>query len=223
MMNDSKDHSPHEQSSLDAQSVVIVAVETILTYIIKNDRVAKRYAQQFEQMGLRVQFNTYYPSVRILASFDRKGLLLDLEEPYSKSTKKPDMIIYVSVMDLVRILVMGDAKTLKKLRIGGKNDLHQDFKAFLASLALPSVLSDWRNFISNSTGQYTEMKTPRPTAQRLMSQIELQRKQIRKMDIKAKGYRNDYLRLKHRHRMMSIVYWLIIVGLGIWIACLYWA
>ncbi|MFB2538980.1 MULTISPECIES: hypothetical protein [unclassified Acinetobacter] len=216
MTEDQKKAEQHtDNTHIDAQSILIVAVETALSYVIKNDRVAKSYSTQFERMALRVQFNTYYPSARIIATFDKKGLLLDWEQAYTKSEKAPDMIIYVSMMDLIRILLLGDNKRIRNLRIGGKTELHQDFKAFLISITLPAVLSDWRNLLSMTTGSEVENKTPRPTAKRLVSQIELQRKHMRKLEIRAKGYKNDYLRLKHRHRMLSIAYWVVIVAMAI--------
>ncbi|KAA8735455.1 hypothetical protein F4V57_01245 [Acinetobacter qingfengensis] len=204
-MNDQQQdkNSPHLM-----QSLIMIFLETSLTFVLKNDRLSRIHAKDFFEHKVSLQFNVYLPSGQFYVSFDQRGVLFDLEKP--EGMTQADIVITASTIDLIKILFTGNKKSIRRLQLKGHDELHKDFRLLLGSISLSAVISDWRYWLSSAN---TQTKPSRYSIQNLTQHIELQRQEITKLQIKVKSYRYDLKRLQRKHKMMTYLYWTIILAL----------
>lgn len=191
------------------RSIILIILETFITFILKHDRMVRTHAKPFIQQHLSVQFNTFLPSDIFYITFTKKGVLFDHAEPQHP---KPKMMIYASSIDLIKILFTGSEKSLQRLRLLGEEDLHEEFLMFLRSISLPTLFSDWKNWFTNK-----ESEQPRAVPQRsiepLLKRIEQQQLTINQLNIKVKEYEYDLKTLERKHKLLTRLYLFIIIAL----------
>lgn len=201
------------------QSMILIVLETILTFVLKHDRMARTYAKPFIKQHISIQFNTFLPSDVFFATFTTKGLLFDHFEPQHP---KPQITVYASTLDLVRILFTGSEGSIHRVRIMGEEHLHEEFRMFLRSISLPSLFADWKNWLKKIEPEDPEQKFPNRSIEPLLKRIEQQQSSINQLSLSNKELSFDLNQLQRKHKLMSRLYWLIILGLCISIAAILW-
>ncbi|MFU8927369.1 hypothetical protein [Acinetobacter puyangensis] len=213
-MNDSQQNknNPHL-----LQSLVLIFLETILTFVLKHDRIAREHAKPFIKSKTTIQFNTFLPSEVFYVTFDQKGILFDFHQPQHIQT--PQFIIHASGLDLFRILLTGNETSIHKIRMSGEEHLHDEFRILLSSLSLPAVTRDWKNWLASDD---FSTKVPKQSIEPLFKRIEQQRSQINQLTIENKSYQFDLKTLEHKYKLMNRIYAVIIFILVVSIVTLLW-
>lgn len=199
------------------QSLIFIALETFLTFILKHDRMVRLHAKPFVQQQITILCNTFLPSDVFYVSFDHKGLLFDHEKP--QHLEQPQITLYASGLDLFRALLTGNEHSINKIRLSGAEHLHEEFRLLLQSMSLPAILRDWKNWLVNDDHS---VQLPKNNFTPLAQRIEQQRQEITKLTIQVKEYQYDLKTLERKHRLMSRVYWLLILILSISILSILW-
>ncbi len=193
------------------QSLVLIFLETIFTFILKHDRIAQIHAKPFIKLRITISVNTFLPSKVFFMTFDPKGLLFDLQKP--EEIEKPQLTIYASGLDLIKIFFTGNKESIEKIGLSGEEHLHGEFRLLMESLSLPSLASDWKNWLSEE--DEVSATLPQRTAKPLMERMEQQRIEIRQLTIQTKEYQYDLKALQRKYKIMTRLYWLIIILLSI--------
>ncbi|OUY07380.1 hypothetical protein [Acinetobacter populi] len=213
-MNDSQQNknNPHL-----LQSLVLIFLETVLTFVLKHDRIAREHAKPFIKSKICIQFNTFLPSEVFYVTFDQKGLLFDFHQP--QHVEAPQFVISASGLDLFRILLTGSESSIRKIRMTGEEHLHDEFRILLSSLSLPAVTRDWKNWLAADD---VSTKIPKQSIESLFKRIEQQRSQINQLTIENKSYQFDLKTLQHKYKLMCTIFGLIIFILLVSIVTLLW-
>lgn len=220
-MSDSQQEK-HEANKKDPpfiQSLILIVLETFITFVLKHDRMARTYAKPFIKQHISVQFNTFLPSDMFFVTFTTKGLLFDHFEPQHP---KPTLNIYASSIDLVRILLTGSEGSIHRVQIIGEDHLHEEFRMFLRSISLPALFSDWRNWLNKAESEINESKLPQRSIEPLLKRIETQQTTINQLNLTVKELNHDLNALQKKHKVASRFYLFIIFILFISIGLIVW-
>ena len=201
------------------QSLILIVLETFITFVLKHDRMARTYAKPFIKNHISIQFNTFLPSDMFFVTFTTKGLLFDHFEPQHP---KPTLNIYASSIDLVRILLTGSEGSIHRVQIIGEDHLHEEFRMFLRSISLPALFSDWRNWLKNDEEHSKETKLPQRSIEPLLKRIETQQATINQLNLTVKELTYDLKDLEQKHKFLSRLYIFIIFILCISTAVILW-
>jgi hypothetical protein len=197
------------------QSLILICLETFLTFVLKNDRSARQHAKAFFLNHSSLLFNVYLPSMQFYVSFDQRGVFFDLVRP--EGLPQADMVVSASVFDLLKILFTGHRKTIRGVHLKGQEHLHKDFRLLLGSINLPALLADWRYWL-NAADEKT--RPSRHSLQSLSQHIEQQRNEITQLQIKVKSYRYDLKRLQRQYKLLRFAAGSIILLLLICLAAI---
>ena len=201
------------------QSIILIVLETFLTFVLKHDRMARRYAKPFIKQHISIQFNTFLPSDVFYATFTNKGLLFDHFEPQHP---KPQIMVYASSLDLLRVLLTGGEGSIHRVRLMGEEDLHEEFRMFLRSISLPTLFADWKNWLKKLEPEDAEHKLPKRSVEPLLKRIEEQQSTINQLNLQTKELQYDLKTLQRKHTTSNVIYSLIIAVLIVSIATILW-
>lgn len=199
------------------QSIVLIILETILTFVLKHNRLARAHAKPLIKLRTTLMFNTYLPHEVFYVTFDPKGIFFDHQLP--QNVTKPDLTISASGIDLIRFFMTGHPSSLNKIRLLDHEELHEPFRLFLNSITLPEILSDWKSWFS-----LDEFKTqiPKHSIEPLVKRIDEQRAEIQQLKVRIREYDYDLKSLEHKHKLYSRLYLVIIFALTLCIAVILW-
>lgn len=121
-----------------AQNIVLMALETGFSWLMQHDALLKEQVQPLIKKNTVVKINNFIPVFNVYIQFTEQGVLFDLDEPQ----KKPDLKMRATPVVLFKILVMGDTRSLRNLRIEGDVDLAYQFKDLLLLCTLSKIITD---------------------------------------------------------------------------------
>lgn len=179
------------------QSMILIFLETSITFILKNDRVARQHAKAFFLNRTSIEFNVYMPTTRFYVSFDQRGVFFDLKKP--EDISEADIVLTASAFDLLNLILTANSKAVKNISIKQQEHLHKDLRLLLQSLSLPAVLADWRYWLSAGDEQ---TQLPKHSVQSLSKHIEQQRNEITRLQIKLKSSNYDLKQLQRKHKIL---------------------
>ena len=195
------------------RSVILIILETYISFIIKHDQMAHRYASQFISKHISIQFNTFLPSDVFFATFTHRGVLFDHFEPQHP---KPTITIYASTIDLIRIILMGNEGSLYRIRILGEDDLQEELRMFIRSISVPNAFSNWKHGLSKSPEQQKEeLLASKRNVEPLLKRIEEQKMTIAQLNVQVKSHQNDLKALQSKYTLFTRLYLFIIIILCI--------
>ena len=218
-MSDSTQEQQAEQKNPPFfRSIILIVLETIVSFLLKHDRMVRTYAKPFIKMHLSIQFNTFLPSDVFFITFTNKGILFDHAEPQHP---KPAMMIYASSIDLIRILLTGSETSLQRLRMLGEEEMQEEFLLFLRSISLPHVASNFKHWLSKSEEERKE-ESPKRSVEPLLRRIEQQQATIGQLNLKVKEYEYDLKMMTKRNRRNHMIYLFLIVALSLSFLSVVW-
>lgn len=196
-MNDETQQSNTQPHLL--HSLVLIFLETVVTFILKHDRGSRIHAKSFVQHNVIIAFKTYLPASDFFITFDNKGILFDPE--LTDPTLQPVLTVSASSIDLLRFLMTGNERHLRRIRLNGGEQWHDQFRLFLHSLTLPMLFADWKNWFSKQQSAPLPQRSLAP----LLAKLEAQQDTITQLKVDNKAQRNDIKalerKLKNTHRM----------------------
>ncbi|WP_180034818.1 MULTISPECIES: hypothetical protein [unclassified Acinetobacter] len=187
-------------------TMTLIVLETIFTFILKHDRVVALQAKKFVDQKVALKINSYIPYFDFYVQFTEHGILFD-----TKSPDKPiDLDVRTTLMDLVKIFVFGNRKSIKTMRIDGDVVLKDEFRDLVSLFSVPKILSDWKHWLSEPVEENDIVASKKRIAP-LLEKIEQQRSKINTLQVEVKQYKNRIKRIERRQKRINIAFSLISV------------
>ncbi|WP_410211278.1 hypothetical protein [Aquirhabdus sp.] len=121
------------------QSIVLIVLEALLTFLLKSDQESKKLAQNLIKQQALVELRTSLPSMVIFVTFTSRGVLLDAKKP----ARPIDAVISASFKDLLHSFMTAPASSLKKIDIDGPIELIDDLRVLMGSFNLQQIINHW--------------------------------------------------------------------------------
>jgi hypothetical protein len=198
------------------QSFLLIVIETLLTFLLKHDRMSRLQAQQLIQRRAVICFKTHLPSDTFYVTFAPQGVLFDYE--IIKDTKI-DATVTASTPDLLRAFFTASPQIMEKIRISGDPLLGQELHQLMELFNIPQILSDWRHWLDFKSRDVT------PINQRmkpLLRRIDQQRVEIGNMQLNAKEQAYQLRKYKRRFHLLIASSLIVILSLISTIIYMYW-
>ena len=212
-MNDNTQQSTHQPHLL--HSIILIILETIVTFLLKHDRASRIHAKSFVQHNVIIAFKTFLPASDFYVTFDNKGILFDPD--LSESNQVETFTVSASSIDLVRFLLTGNDRHLRRVRLFGGDEWHDQFRLFMHSLTLPMLFADWKSWLSKQQSNNLPQRSLEP----LLSKLELQRSEISQLELQVKEQRYDLQqlerKLKNTHRLYLLLIFIFAIGISAFI------
>ncbi|WP_168378693.1 MULTISPECIES: hypothetical protein [Acinetobacter] len=187
-------------------TMTLIVLETIFTFILKHDRVVALQAKKFVDQKVALKINSYIPYFDFYVQFTEHGILFDTKSP----DKAIDLDVRTTLMDLVKIFVFGNRKSIKTMRIDGDVVLKDEFRDLVSLFSVPKILSDWKHWLSEPVEENDIVSSKKRIAP-LLEKIEQQRSKINTLQVEVKQYKNRIKRIERRQKRINIAFSLISV------------
>lgn len=187
-------------------TMTMIVLETIFTFILKHDRVVGLQAKKFIDQKITIKINSYLPYFDFYVVFTEHGILFDTKAP----AKVVDLDIRTTLMDLIKVFVFGNRRSIKKMRIDGDSTLKDEFRDLAMLFSFPKVLSDWKQWLSEPTDEQEIIASKKRIAP-LLEKIDQQRSKINTLEVEVKQYKNRIRRMQQKQKRMNIAFSLTIV------------
>ncbi|WP_180022144.1 MULTISPECIES: hypothetical protein [unclassified Acinetobacter] len=187
-------------------TMTLIVLETIFTFILKHDRVVALQAKKFVDQKVALKINSYIPYFDFYVQFTEHGILFDTKSP----DKAIDLDVRTTLMDLVKIFVFGNRKSIKTMRIDGDVVLKDEFRDLVSSFSVPKILSDWKHWLSEPVEENDIVASKKRIAP-LLEKIEQQRSKINTLQVEVKQYKNRIKRIERRQKRINFAFSLISV------------
>ena len=198
-------------------TMTMIVLETIFTFILKHDRVVGLQAKKFIDQKIAIKINSYLPYFDFYVVFTEHGILFDTKAP----AKVVDLDIRTTLMDLIKVFVFGNRRSIKKMRIDGDSTLKDEFRDLSLLFSFPKVLSDWKQWLSEPTDEQEIIASKKRIAP-LLEKIDQQRSKINTLEVEVKQYKNRIRRMQQKQKRMNIAFSLTIVLLVALLVYNYW-
>ena len=208
----------HHQSHL-LLTMTMIVLETIFTFILKHDRVAGLQAKKFIDQKICIKINSYLPYFDFYVQFTEQGLLFDTAAP----DKAVDLDIRTTLMDLIKVFVFANRRSIKKMRIDGEMSLKDEFRDLVLLFSVPKVLSDWKQWLTKPTDEQNMVASKKRVAP-LLEKIDQQRSTISALQVEVKQYKNRLRRIQQKQKRINIAFIVsiaLLIGLlvyNLWLA-----
>lgn len=180
--------SQHQQSQTRwLPNILMIILETLFSFVLKHDRLVRMQSQQFVNRQTTVKINSYLPYFDIYVQFTEKGVLFDLQAP-----EQPiDLCINSTMIELIRIFLMGNTRAIRKLRFEGDLSLKAPMRDLFLQLSAPKLLADWKKWFKQPEDEALSTASKSRIAP-LLATIEAQRTEIQQQqdEIKQHKYKN---------------------------------
>lgn len=187
-------------------TMTMIVLETIFTFILKHDRVVGLQAKKFIDQKITIKINSYLPYFDFYVVFTEHGILFDTKAP----AKVVDLDIRTTLMDLIKVFVFGNRRSIKKMRIDGDSTLKDEFRDLALLFSFPKVLSDWKQWLSEPADEQEIIASKKRIAP-LLEKIDQQRSKINTLEVEVKQYKNRIRRMQQKQKRMNIAFSLTIV------------
>ena len=187
-------------------TMTLIVLETIFTFILKHDRVVALQAKKFVDQKVALKINSYIPYFDFYVQFTEHGILFDTKSP----DKAIDLDVRTTLMDLVKIFVFGNRKSIKTMRIDGDVVLKDEFRDLVSLFSVPKILSDWKHWLSEPVEENDIVASKKRIAP-LLEKIEQQRSKINTLQVEVKQYKNRIKRIERRQKRINTAFSLISV------------
>ncbi|WP_104500227.1 hypothetical protein [Acinetobacter indicus] len=185
-------------------TMVMIVLETIFSFILKYDRVVALQAKKFVDQKIAVKINSYIPYFDFYVQFSEHGILFDQKAP----EKAFELDVRTTLLDLIKIFVLGNRRSIRAMRIEGDPTLKDEFRDLLTLFSIPKVLSDWRQWLADPEHEQ-ELETSKRRIAPLLEKIDLQRSTINTLQVEVKQYKNRIRRMQRNQKRINLAFSLI--------------
>lgn len=183
--------SQHQQSQTRwLPNILMITLETLFTFILKHDRLVRLQSQSFIEKQITLKINSYLPYFDFYVQFTDKGVLFDLQAP----EQPVDLTINSTMIELIRIFLMGNTRAIRKLRFEGDLTLKAPMRDFFLQLSLPKLMSDWQKWFQPADDDLSTASKNRIAP--LLTTIENQRTEIQALKDEVKQHKQYQRQLK---------------------------
>lgn len=184
--------SQHQQSQTRwLPNILMIVLETVFSFILKHDRLVRLQSQPFIDRQLTLKINSYLPYFDFYVQFTDRGVLFDEHAP----VQPIDLTINSTMIELIRIFLMGNTRAIRKLRFEGDLSLKAPIRDLFLQLSLPKLLSDWQKWFKQSDDAELSTASKKRIAP-LLKTIEDQRTEIQSLKDEVKQHKQYQRQLK---------------------------
>lgn len=196
-------------------SFFLIAIETLLTFLLKHDRLSRIQAQHLIQKKAVVCIKTHLPSDTFYVTFAPQGVLFDFELAHGA---KIDATVKASSIDILRAFLTARTSSFEKIGISGDSQYVNELRQLMQYFNIPQIVSDWRHwfsFVSRDVTPVSQQMKP------LLRRIDEQRLQISNLVLNTKQQAYEIRQIRKKYHiwisLLALTISLLIAGLiGMW-------
>ena len=187
-------------------NTILIILETVFTLVLKHDRVIALQAKKFVENQITIKINSYIPFFDIYVQFTEHGILFDSTAPQ----KAVDLDVRTTLVDLLKIFLMGNTKSIRAMRIDGDRVLQDEFRDLLSLFSIMKILSDWQQWLQQPVNEES-IETSKKRIAPLLDKIDYQRTQINELYVEVKQYKNRIKRIQRRQKIVNFTFGAVIL------------
>ena len=187
-------------------TMTLIVLETVFSFILKHDRVVALQAKKFVDQKIAIKINSYIPYFDFYVQFSDHGILFDEKAP----EKAVDLDVRTTLMDLIKIFIFGNRRSIKGMRIDGDIVLKDEFRDLLSLFSVPKLLSDWKHWLSEAPSD-NDITASKKRIAPLLEKIDQQRSKINTLQVEVKQYKNRIKRIERRQKRINLIFTMITV------------
>jgi len=180
-------------------TIVMIVLETVFSFVLKHDRVVRVHAKKFVEKQIVLKINSYLPYFDFYVQFSPHGLLFDSRAP----VKPVDLEINSTLLDLLRIIIFGNRRSIKAMRIAGDPLLRDEFRDLILHFSVPKLFADWRQWLKEAP-QEDEVIASRKRIAPLLEKIDQQRVQINSLLVEVKLHKSRIRRMEQKNKYLKL-------------------
>ena len=187
-------------------TMLMIVLETIFSFIMKHDRVVALQAKKFVDQKITIKINSYIPYFDIYVEFNPNGIFFDTKAP----EQAVDLDVRTTLIDLFKIFILGNRRSIKHMRIDGDITLKDEFRDLILHFSAPKVLADWKQWLKEAP-QEQELIASKKRIAPLLDKIDEQRSKINTLQVELKQYKNRIRRIERRQKRINIAFGVITI------------
>ncbi|MFM6959187.1 MAG: hypothetical protein ACKOXD_11780 [Acinetobacter sp.] len=195
-MSDTQQRHKHPHLLL---NIVIIVLETFFSFILTHDATLRLQAKKLIDQKVTVRINSYIPFFDFYVQFTEKGILFDMKA----LDRKVDLEINSTLIDLIKIFVFNNQRSIYNMRILGDATLQEELMDLIPHLTLTNILANWKQSFSAFDSDAEAIASQQRIAP-LLDKIDQQRSEINTLLVEVKQYQNRIHRLQKRQRWINI-------------------
>lgn len=197
-MSDTQQRHKHPHLLL---NIVIIVLETFFSFILTHDATLRLQAKKLIDEKVTIRINSYIPFFDFYVQFTEKGILFDMKA----LDRKVDLEINSTLIDLIKIFVFNNQRSIYNMRILGDARLQEDVMDLIPHLTLTSIFANWKQWF-NAFNNDAEAIASQQRIAPLLDKIDQQRSEINTLLVEAKQYQNRIHRMQKRQRLINICF-----------------
>ena len=195
-MSDTQQRHKHPHLLL---NIVIIVLETFFSFILTHDATLRLQAKKLIDEKVTIRINSYIPFFDFYVQFTEKGILFDMKA----LDRKVDLEINSTLIDLIKIFVFNNQRSIYNMRILGDARLQEDVMDLIPHLTLTSIFANWKQWF-NAFNNDAEAIASQQRIAPLLDKIDKQRSEINSLLVEVKQYQNRIHRMQKRQRLINI-------------------
>lgn len=195
-MSDTQQRHKHPHLLL---NIVIIVLETFFSFILTHDATLRLQAKKLIDQKITIRINSYIPFFDFYVQFTEKGILFDMKA----LDRKVDLEINSTLIDLIKIFVFNNQRSIYNMRILGDATLQEELMDLIPHLTLTNILANWKQWF-NAFDSDAEAIASQQRIAPLLDKIDQQRSEINTLLVEVKQYQNRIHRLQKRQRWINI-------------------
>ena len=195
-MSDTQQRHKHPHLLL---NIVIIVLETFFSFILTHDATLRLQAKKLIDEKVTIRINSYIPFFDFYVQFTEKGILFDMKA----LDRKVDLEINSTLIDLIKIFVFNNQRSIYNMRILGDARLQEDVMDLIPHLTLTSIFANWKQWF-NAFNNDAEAIASQQRIAPLLDKIDEQRSEINSLLVEVKQYQNRIHRMQKRQRLINI-------------------
>ena len=180
-------------------NIVIIVLETFFSFILTHDATLRLQAKKLIDEKVTIRINSYIPFFDFYVQFTEKGILFDMKA----LDRKVDLEINSTLIDLIKIFVFNNQRSIYNMRILGDARLQEDVMDLIPHLTLTSIFANWKQWF-NAFNNDAEAIASQQRIAPLLDKIDEQRSEINSLLVEVKQYQNRIHRMQKRQRLINI-------------------
>lgn len=197
-MSDTQQRHKHPHLLL---NIVIIVLETFFSFILTHDATLRLQAKKLIDEKVTIRINSYIPFFDFYVQFTEKGILFDMKA----LDRKVDLEINSTLIDLIKIFVFNNQRSIYNMRILGDARLQEDVMDLIPHLTLTSIFANWKQWF-NAFDNDAEAIASQQRIAPLLDKIDQQRSEINTLLVEVKQYQNRIHRMQKRQRLINICF-----------------
>ena len=182
-------------------NIVIIVLETFFSFILTHDATLRLQAKKLIDEKVTIRINSYIPFFDFYVQFTEKGILFDMKA----LDRKVDLEINSTLIDLIKIFVFNNQRSIYNMRILGDARLQEDVMDLIPHLTLTSIFANWKQWF-NAFNNDAEAIASQQRIAPLLDKIDEQRSEINSLLVEVKQYQNRIHRMQKRQRLINICF-----------------